>query len=127
MQVGWCERAGFEASVRGQRRARARGLAGDPALRNFAHEAVRIRVAGDVPAAGDESVQRCGHQAAVRDRNVRKFGRYAGADADFVVNGRRATVVQLREMCVAKQLAKKAELTRVVGERILERRRSFPS
>ena len=53
--------------------ATAGRLAGQPALRDLAHERLRRRVAGDVPAGGEHAVELDGDERAVRHRNGREL------------------------------------------------------
>ncbi len=68
-----------------ERGAYARTLASDPALWNFAHEAMRIAVAGYVPAAGEQAIQGARHKAPIGNGDVRKFRRHRGRDAYLVL------------------------------------------
>ncbi len=68
----------------GQRGCHPSGLAGDPALRDLAHEAMRIAVARDVPAAGHQPVELLRDQRPVRNRNIGELGRHRRRYAHFV-------------------------------------------
>ena len=81
--IGTCAR--LHAGLHRLRRGHARRLAGNPALRDLAQEAVGVGVAGHVPAAGEQAVERSGHQRAVGDRDAGEHLRQAGRDADLVV------------------------------------------
>ena len=68
----------------GQRRRGAGRLARDPALRDLAHEAVRVLVARDVAPAREQAVEPLGHERAVGDRDVGELGAHGRRDADLV-------------------------------------------
>ena len=93
LELGDVERARRRAAAGRQRGRDARRLAGEPALRDLAHEGLRLRVGRDVAAADEDVVELGRDDAAVGDRDVGELGRGGRGDADLVVvaDGRRAT------------------------------------
>ena len=75
-------------------------LAHRPALRNLAHEGVRGGVARQVPARGEQAVDRGRHETAERDGHVRIAGIGRRRDADLVVVDRTPVVQASRDMRV---------------------------
>jgi hypothetical protein len=76
--------ARLDAVARGERGSDPGRLPGDPALRNLAQEAMRVRVAGDVPPAGNQPVELHRNECTVRNRDVGKLRRDRGCDADLI-------------------------------------------
>ena len=72
------------ATVGRNGRANASCMTGQPALRNFAHEPVRICIAGNVTPRSQQAVKPTWHERTIRHRDDREFRRDRRADADFV-------------------------------------------
>src|SRR5690606_39780842 len=70
---------------------------------NLAHETMRVRIAADVPAGGKQSVERAGHETAVRHRDDRELRADRRADADFVRRRRAAAPVLALDPGKARQ------------------------
>ena len=82
--------ARLHTPVRRHRRPHARRMAGQPALRDLAHEAMAVGVAGNVPPRRQHPVERAGDQRAIGHRDHREFGADRRADPRLVRRRRAA-------------------------------------